>query len=237
MKVCELFMKEWFLSSDLMDLPGMPSTTAGISSRARREGWKSRKARGKSRAIEFHLSSFNEQDLEELREKYGHDSIPDNVTEISNVKSISGVSQLGELCPIPVYNVYASCGFGAQNDAEYQLRTELLPCSRLTQYGLNESTARIVICHGDSMETTLSDGDEVLVDIRELEHPVKHGVYVVRIGKHVYIKRLKYDIMAEGYEVISDNKEEYLPFVVNGEKLREFAVIGRVVTTVMKAVI
>ena len=44
-------------------------------------------------------------------------------------------------------------------------------------------------------------------------------------------------VMAEGCEVISDNREEYLPFVVNGEKLREFAVIGKVVATVMKAVI
>ena len=220
-----------------MALPSMPGSTAGISQKAKREGWRSRKTKGQSRALEYHISSFDEQYLEELREEFGSEVIPDNVTELSNVKAIKDLSRVGELCAVPVYNVYASCGFGAQNDAEYQLRTELLPCSRLKQYGLNENTARIVICHGDSMEATLSDGDEVLVDIRELEHPVKHGVYVVRIGKHVYIKRLKYDIMAEGYEVISDNKEEYLPFVVNGEKLREFAVIGRVVTTVMKAVI
>ncbi|MCG9782622.1 S24 family peptidase [Vibrio brasiliensis] len=107
----------------------------------------------------------------------------------------------------------------------------------LKRYGLTEETARIIICHGDSMESTLSDSDEVLVDIRELDHPVKHGVYVVRIGKHVYIKRLKYDIMAEGYEVISDNKEEYDSFIVNEDKLNEFAVTGKVVTTVMKAVV
>lgn len=230
-------MKEWFLSSDLMDLPGMPNSSAGISQKARREGWKSRKTKGMSRALEYHISSFDEQDLAELRVKFGNSAIPDNVTEISNVKEIKGLYSVDEMCAVPVYNVYASCGFGAQNDAEYQLRTELLPCSRLKQHGLTESTARIVICHGDSMEDTLSNGDEVLVDIRELEHPVNHGVYVVRIGKHVYIKRLKYDIMAEGYEVISDNKEEYSPFIVNGEKLEEFAVIGKVVTTVMKTVI
>jgi phage repressor protein C with HTH and peptisase S24 domain len=107
----------------------------------------------------------------------------------------------------------------------------------LKRFGLTEETARIIICYGDSMESTLSDSDEVLVDIRELEHPVKHGVYVVCIGKHVYIKRLKYDIMAEGYEVIPDNKEEYDSFIVNEDKLNGFAVIGKVVTTVMKAVV
>ncbi|ASI93578.1 transcriptional regulator [Vibrio rotiferianus] len=178
------------------------------------------------------ISNFIEQ-MKLLRRKYDKD----NVTELSNVKSVKLASEMGDMCAVPVYNVYASCGFGAQNDAEYQLRTEFLPCMWLKRFGLTEETARIIICHGDSMEDTLSDGDEVLVDIRELDHPVKHGVYVVRIGKHVYIKRLKYDIMAEGYEVISDNKEEYDSFIVNEEKLNEFAVIGKVVTTVMKAVI
>ncbi|EMC0409423.1 helix-turn-helix domain-containing protein [Vibrio fluvialis] len=173
----------------------------------------------------------------------GHNSpepipeVPDNVTQLSNVKSVKGLPKAEEMCAVPVYNVYASCGFGALNDAEFQLRTEFLSCEWLARFGLNEEIARIIECHGDSMETTLSDGDEVLVDIRELDHPVKHGVYVVRIGKHVYIKRLKYDIMAEGYEVISDNKEEYDSFIVSGEKLNEFAVMGKVVTTVMKAVV
>lgn len=230
-------MKEWFLSSDLMDLPGMPNSSAGISQKARREGWKSRKTRGMSRALEYHISSFCEEDLEDLRVKFGKDEIPDNVTELSNVREMRAPYQVNDMCSVPVYNVYASCGFGLENGAEYQLRTEFLPCLWLNRFGLNEDTARIIICHGDSMEDTLSDGDEVLVDIRELEHPVKHGVYVVRIGKHVYIKRLKYDIMAEGYEVISDNKEEYASFTVNGDKLSEFAVIGKVVTTVMKAVV
>jgi len=230
-------MKEWFLSSDLMDLPSMPGTTAGISSKARKEEWKSRKARGQKRALEYHISSFSEEDIAELRSKFGDKEIPDNVTEISNVKSIKMFSQHEELCAVPVYNVYASCGFGAENDAEYEIRTEYLPCERLKRFGLSENTARIIICHGDSMESTLSDGDEVLVDIREQQHPVNHGVYVVRIGKHIYIKRLKYDIMAEGYEVISDNKEEYESFIVNGDKLDEFAIVGKVVTTVMKAVV
>lgn len=160
-----------------------------------------------------------------------------SVTELTNVKSVKTVSQMKDMCAVPVYNVYASCGFGALGDTEYQIRTEFLPCEWLKRFGLSEEIARIIECHGDSMEDTLSDGDEVLVDTRELEHPVKHGVYVVRIGKHVYIKRLKYDIMAEGYEVISDNKELYEPFIVNGDKLQEFSVIGKVVTTVMKAVV
>lgn len=230
-------MREWFKTSDLQGIAGLPTTPQGFSQKAKKADWTSRRASGRGAGLEYHISNFDEDVVAALREKFGDDAIPDNVTEISNIKTVKTVSQMDEMCAVPVYNVYASCGFGAQNDAEYQLRTEFLPCLWLKRFGLTEDSARIIICHGDSMEDTLSDGDEVLVDIRELDHPVKHGVYVVRIGKHVYIKRLKYDIMAEGYEVISDNKEEYDPFIVNEQKLDDFAVIGKVVTTVMKAVI
>ncbi|TKG13172.1 helix-turn-helix domain-containing protein [Vibrio lentus] len=274
-------MKEWFLSSDLVGLDGMPKSVTGVSQKGRRNNWLSRQSATSSKVFEYHISNFHPDVKKQLIEKYVTDldeaeylltaSAPsetsppidvsvgqvdigssltsqqvasrasrntdDNVTEISNVKSVKATYQIGEMCAVPVYNVYASCGFGSQNDTEYQLRTEFLPCLWLRRFGLTEEDARIIICHGDSMEDTLSDGDEVLVDTRELDHPVKHGVYVVRIGKHVYIKRLKYDIMAEGYNVISDNKEEYDSFIVKEEKLDEFAVIGKVITTVMKAVI
>lgn len=278
-------MKEWYLSVELVGLDGMANSATGVSQKAKRNNWLSRKSASGSRALEYHISNFHPDVKKQVIEKYVTDldeaeylltvSAPSvvstsvdmsvdmsvgqvdigsgqtnqqvvsrasrntdhNVTEISNVKSVKATSQIGDMCAVPVYNVYASCGFGAQNDTEYQLRTEFLPCLWLKRFGLTEEDARIIICHGDSMEDTLSDGDEVLVDTRELDHPVKHGVYVVRIGKHVYIKRLKYDIMAEGYNVISDNKEEYDSFIVNEEKLNEFAVIGKVVTTVMKAVI
>lgn len=229
-------MREWFRTVELLKIDGLPSSPQGFSQKAKREGWKSRKASGQGSSLEYHISNFDEDVIAQLREKYGESEVPDNVTELSNVKTVKAVSQL-DMIPVPVYNVYAACGWGAENGAEYEIRTEFLPSQWLKRFGLTEATAKIITCHGDSMETTLSDGEEVLVDTRELDHPVKHGVYVVRIGKHVYIKRLKYDIMAEGYEVISDNKEEYTPFIVNGEKLNEFAVIGKVVTTVMKAVV
>ena len=51
-------MREWFLSTELMDMDEMPGSTAGISQRARRENWKSRKAKGGGRSLEYHLSNF-----------------------------------------------------------------------------------------------------------------------------------------------------------------------------------
>lgn len=293
-----VYVKEWFLSSDLVGLDGMPKSVTGVSQKGRRNNWLSRQSATSSKVFEYHISNFHPDVKKQLIEKYvtdegeaeallslGEPSFSEidptlkraaekklkNITvqarkeaseearaeylaiseakknlellvgegkliHMPNIAESRLIHQL-DMCPVPVYNVYAACGWGAENTAEYQIRTEFVPCQWLHRFGLNEETARIITCQGDSMEDTLSDGDEVLVDTRELDHPVKHGVYVVRIGKHVYIKRLKYDIMAEGYNVISDNKEEYDSFIVNEEKLDEFAVIGKVVTTVMKAVI
>lgn len=227
-------MREWFLSSELMPLDGMPSSTAGISQSARRNNWKSRKAPGQSRAIEYHISNFSDLVVEQLKKKYGENA---EITPLhSNAGEMRELTSL-EVEPIPVYNVYAACGFGSLVDSEYQIRTTYLPSDMLRRFGLCTKTGRIITCQGDSMEDTLSDGDEVLVDIRELDHPVKNGVYVIRIGKHVFIKRLKYNISAESYDVISDNTEEYDPFTLTKQQLEEFAIEGKVVTTVMKAVL
>ncbi|MUJ21335.1 helix-turn-helix domain-containing protein [Aliivibrio fischeri] len=226
-------MREWFLTSELMALDGMPGTTAGIAKRAKRNDWKSRKANGQGRSLEYHISNFNEDIIAQLKSLYGNTA---DVTPIkSNASSILKINDI-EMYPIPVYNVYAACGFGRTVDSEYQLRMEFLPSQRLKKFNLDIESARIISCHGDSMEDTLSDGDEVLVDIREQEHPVKNGVYVIRIGQNVFIKRLKYNIIAESYDVISDNKSEYDPFTLTANQLEDFAVIGKVVTTVMKAV-
>ncbi len=82
------------------------------------------------------------------------------------------IEKLG-LSEIPVYNVYAACGFGTENGIEYQIDTMLLPSKHLNHNSLPFQHARIITTTGDSMESTLSDDDQVLVDIRELEHPCK----------------------------------------------------------------
>lgn len=46
----------WFLSKELLGLPGMPSTSAGLKYKADKGGWNKRKAEGiKGRAFEYHI--------------------------------------------------------------------------------------------------------------------------------------------------------------------------------------
>ncbi|MBD1576275.1 S24 family peptidase [Vibrio sp. S11_S32] len=228
-------MREWFLTTELIQINGLPSSPQGFSQKAKRADWKSRKAKGKGTTLEYHISNFDDDVVAQLREKFG-DVGEGKVHPIqSNVRRVQEIEDI-DVTPIPVYNVYAACGFGSLVDSEYQIRTTYLPTETLARFGVCSKTARIITCDGDSMEDTLSDGDEVLVDIRELEHPVKNGVYVIRIGKHVFIKRLKYNILAESYDVISDNTAEYEPFTLTKHQLEDFAIEGKIVTVVMKRI-
>lgn len=228
-------MKEWFLSTELVEIQGLPNTTNGINKKAQRGRWRTRKTSGMGNSLEYHISNFDEDVIAQLREKFG-DIEEGQVHPIqSNVRSVKEIEDI-DVTPIPVYNVYAACGFGSLVDSEYQIRTTYLPTETLARFGVCTKTARIITCDGDSMEDTLSDGDEVLVDIRELDHPVKNGVYVIRIGRHVFIKRLKYNILAESYDVISDNTAEYDPFTLTKHQLEDFAIEGKVLTVVMKRI-
>ncbi|MDR0805386.1 MAG: putative DNA-binding transcriptional regulator [Enterobacteriaceae bacterium] len=51
--------KEWFSTSELAGIAGLPSTIQGINQKARREQWKSRKRSGvQGKALEYHIDSI-----------------------------------------------------------------------------------------------------------------------------------------------------------------------------------
>lgn len=50
--------KEWFATSELTGIAGLPSTIQGINQKAHREQWKSRKRLGiQGKALEYHIDS------------------------------------------------------------------------------------------------------------------------------------------------------------------------------------
>ncbi|MGD9949880.1 MAG: Mu transposase C-terminal domain-containing protein [Desulfobulbus sp.] len=51
-------MKQWFKSSELASLPGLPSSIPGILKKAKKEHWMARYSQGQGGGKEYHLSSF-----------------------------------------------------------------------------------------------------------------------------------------------------------------------------------
>ncbi|CAK2661222.1 Repressor [Vibrio crassostreae] len=158
-----------------------------------------------------------------------------NPALISNVSKIVPMSEFKAWSELPVYDVHAAAGAGTLVHGEFQLDTLMVPTSLLSEFDLCEKSASIIYVDGDSMEPTLSDKDRLLVDTRELQHPVSNGVYVIRIDEAVYVKRLKWNIAKGVYLIVSDN-QDYEAFEIDHKTGRNFKIIGKAIAPVFKKI-
>ena len=110
------------------------------------------------------------------------------------------------LIEIPVLNVDASAGFGAIAESE----------TAHTRFGFDErwlaaltraKSASLSIIHvlGDSMEPTLSHGDEVLVDASGEGSRLRDGIYVLRADDALVVKRVTLKPGGRKITISSDN--------------------------------
>lgn len=242
-------MREWYLVSELAGLEGMANGVVGVSQKAKRNNWLRRKAEGANRAFEYHISNFEDGVKKQLIEKYVTDekeaellmsltepTEPMTVDVPSNVSKIVPLTEVKDWCELPVFDVHAAAGAGSLVHSEWQIEKLIIPASLLTELGLTQNDASIIYVHGDSMEPTLSDRDRLLVDIREQQHPVANGVYVIRIDEAVYVKRLKWNIAKGLYEVVSDNPE-YDTFEIDHTNGRNFKIIGKALAPLFKKIL
>lgn len=111
-----------------------------------------------------------------------------------------------QLVQIPVLDVEASAGHGALAGAE----------SQAGQFGFDEkwlrkltqaksSSLSIIKVVGDSMEPTLHDGDEVLVDVADDQSKLRDGIYVLRMDGALNVKRVAIEPQGRKISVVSDN--------------------------------
>lgn len=242
------YMREWFLSSELSGLDGMPTSNTGVSQKGRRNKWLSRKSLGSSRILEYHISNFHPDIKKQLIARHISDPqeaeqllrltepTEEIAKETSNISRVMPMTEVKEWCELPVFDVHAAAGAGSLVHSEYQVDRLILPTSLLAEFSLSPTTASIIYVNGDSMEPTLSDGDRLLVDIREQQHPVVNGVYVIRIDDAVYVKRLHWDIPKGTYDVISDNASIQAPFEIDKNSGRNFKIIGKAIAPVFKKI-
>lgn len=236
-------MNEWIPTQVLIGLDGMPNTANGISQKARRNNWLKRRGVGHARALEYHMSNFHPHIQKQIIEKLvtNKDEQELLIAEDwglppSNAHSLKPLNKFDDWAKLPVYDVHAAAGVGSLIESEYQIGVFSLPVELLHEYGLKPCYSSIIFVDGDSMEPTLSHKDRLLVDIREQQHPVATGVYVIRIDEAVYVKRLQWDIENGLYKVISDNLR-YPAFSINHQNGRNFKIIGKAVAPVMKKII
>ena len=130
-----------------------------------------------------------------------------------------------QLVQVPVINVEASAGHGALAESEAQCGQFGFSEGWLRQLTASKpSSLTIIGVVGDSMEPTLSDGDEVLVDLGDAQSRLRDGIYVLRMDGALNVKRITIEPKGRRISVTSDNKA-YPSW--SGLDRRNITVVGR----------
>lgn len=125
---------------------------------------------------------------------------------------------------VPVYDVQASAGYGTVVHGEEHIYNLAFDQSFLRQMtNAKPRELAIIQVQGDSMEPTLLNGDQVLVD-RSKNNLDFDGLFVIRYGEALHIKRVG-RAPKRGHVLIRSDNERYTPLEV---PYGEIDVVGRV---------
>jgi phage repressor protein C with HTH and peptisase S24 domain len=123
---------------------------------------------------------------------------------------------------VPRLALGASAGQGAHAEGEEAIGAFRFSGRWLRQQGLEPAMLSAIAVTGDSMEPTLRDGDEILVD--RSPRPLQDGIHVVRLDDTLLVKRL--DTARPGRIALMSDNLAYRPIEAEPG---EVEVIGRVV--------
>ncbi|MFC0590643.1 helix-turn-helix transcriptional regulator [Novosphingobium aquiterrae] len=139
-------------------------------------------------------------------------------------KSIQGAgnARRGDWCDVPRLALGASAGPGLLTGEEAAIGAFRFSSRWLREQGLDPAQLSAIRVEGDSMEGTLRDGDEILVD--RAPRPLRDGIHVVRAGDALLVKRL--DTAQPGKVVLVSDNPAYRPIELAPDEVQ---VIGRVV--------
>jgi phage repressor protein C with HTH and peptisase S24 domain len=144
---------------------------------------------------------LEERDRRTLARFFGIDEselgAPEDISSAS-----PGKAPRGDWVDVPRLALGASAGPGAVAMEERQVGAFRFAMRWLREQGLDPAMLSAIRVEGDSMETTLRDGDEILVD--RTPRPLRDGIHVVRTGDALLVKRL--DLAVPGkFALVSDN--------------------------------
>jgi phage repressor protein C with HTH and peptisase S24 domain len=106
---------------------------------------------------------------------------------------------------VGVYDVAAAAGEGIIIEGEYETGKLAFRADWLrTVTRARPDELAVVTVRGDSMHPTLADGDTILVDLTQ-RAPLADGIYVVRYGEYVLVKRLLIDPVRRLVTIACDN--------------------------------
>jgi phage repressor protein C with HTH and peptisase S24 domain len=164
---------------------------------------------------------LEENDRRTLAQFFGVDESELRTAE-DNSSAESAVRPRSDWMEVPRLALGASAGPGVLASDEQPIGAFRFGARWLREQGLDPAHLSAIRVEGDSMEGTLRDGDEILVD--RTPRPPRDGIHVVRVGDALLVKRL--DIGKPGVVALVSDNPAYRTLELAPN---EVEVIGRVV--------
>lgn len=147
-----------------------------------------------------------------------------------NIKKMVGVAESSnEAVKIERIHINPSCGSGTIVLDEAEV-TPILLGTKMIQNIFKIQDARslkVFQASGDSMEPTIYDGDDVLVDINRKDY-INGGVFIIEKLGDWFIKRLRLKFDGS-LEIISDNNTKYDTEIIKQTDGIDINIKGRVI--------
>lgn len=121
----------------------------------------------------------------------------------------------------------ASAGPGSLADDEAAQDSMAFGAKWLKQLGSDPAKLSLISVDGDSMDPTLCDGDDIMVDHSATERPLRDGIYVLRMDDVLLVKRLA--LRPSGKPSIRSDNDRYPNW--DDVEPQDVNIIGRVVWT------
>ena len=164
---------------------------------------------------------LEETDRRTLAQFFGIDEAELGAPE-DNSSPLAGKSTKRDWIDVPRLALGASAGPGLLAGEELPIGAFRFGARWLREQGLDPAHLSAIRVEGDSMEATLRDGDEILVD--RTPRPWRDGIHVVRAGDALLVKRL--DTGRPGVIALVSDNPAYRTLELAPD---EIEVIGRVV--------
>ena len=129
---------------------------------------------------------------------------------------------------LPLYNVAGGAGEGNSVDTEEVEDLLAFKQDWITrELRASPDNLSLIYVQGESMMPTLNPGDVIRIE-RNLQRNTSDGIYVIRMGEALLIKRLQF--LPEGEINVTSDNEAYQPYRVSlNNDAESFDIIGRVV--------
>ncbi|WP_417621205.1 S24 family peptidase [Parasphingorhabdus sp.] len=168
---------------------------------------------------------LDEDDRRRLAEFYGVEERLLGAPDVRAARQSHDIVHDG-LLRIKQLHVGASAGPGSMVDDEYSESMGFGP-KWLRRLGADPANLSLIAVDGDSMEPTLGDGDDIMVDHSAASRPLRDGIYVLRMDDVLLVKRVAMG-PAGALSIRSDNPQ-YPDW--DDVSIESVNIIGRVVWT------